>query len=109
MPALQPSTWRVLGLGVAVGYTSLGLFEVLYPVLVGKGLLVIEPGRNAGLDALEVLVAPMMGVRDLSIAAALYVFYHARRYREMGVVIVAGTLLCVIDSVAIRVRKGWAT
>lgn len=106
MPALQ--TWRALGLSVAVGYTSFGALELLWPARAGRELLDIEPGQDAGADSTVALMGRLLGARDLSIAAALFALHHGRRHREMGVVIVAGTIVCLADAVAVGVRKGWA-
>ncbi len=64
MPALQ--TWRALGLSVAVGYTSFGALELLWPARAGRELLDIEPGQDAGADSTVALMGRLLGARDLS-------------------------------------------
>lgn len=104
--ALQPSTWRLLGLGVAAGYASFGTFETLFPSRAAKELLDIDDTDPKIKDTVS-SVFPLLGARDFTIAAALYTFYHTRKDKEMGAVILAGTILCAADTVAIGFRKGW--
>jgi len=106
---LQPSTWRLLGLGVAAGYAALGAFAILVPAQAAKGLLAIEPKKSAEADEAVSLVFPLLGARDVSIAAALFVLHHAKWDRAMGVLIVTGTILCAADTVAVGYRKGPGT
>jgi len=103
---LQPSTWRLLGLSVAAGYTAFGAFEILVPAKAMKEMFAIEPKKNPEVDETVSLVAPLLGARDLSIAAAIFVLHHAKWDRAMGVVIVSGTILCFADAVAVGYRKG---
>ncbi|KAH8881659.1 hypothetical protein GQ53DRAFT_832161 [Thozetella sp. PMI_491] len=108
MPYLQPSTWRLLGLSVGMGYVFFGTFEIVYPAKAGKEILDIPKKPSPEASEMVSLLAPLMGARDLSIAAAIFTFYAFGQGREMGVVIVAGTVLCVADAVAIGIYKGLA-
>ena len=107
MMQLQPNTWRLLGLSVAAGYTGFGLFTTLNPLAACDKLLGIRSTDPAANDVLSV-VAPLIGARDLSIAGALYALAYRRRDREMGMVILAGTVLCLADSIVVWYRKSKA-
>jgi hypothetical protein len=132
------STWQVLGLSVAAGYTALGLFEILIPARAAEELFAVasDPGRKehtepsataataspAGGAAKTVtmtqtqtqqselvsLLLPLLGARDLSFAAALFSFGYAGQWREFGTVVLAGTILCAADVVAVWRSKGRA-
>ena len=93
---------------VAVGYAGFGLSEILAPARTAKQLYEIEPGRHVEVDKTVALLSPLMGARDLSMAAAIFTLHRAGRQEEMGAVIVAGTILCVADTIAIGYRKGAA-
>ena len=103
---VQPSTWRLLGLTVAAGYTAFGAFEILLPAKAARELLAIEPRKSAEADEAVSLVFPLLGARDLSIAAGLFLFHHARWDAAMGWLIVSGTILCAADTAAVWYRKG---
>ena len=106
MFGIQPPTWRLLGLTVAAGYAAFGALAILVPDRAAKELLAIEPKKNPEVDDVVSVVFPLLGARDLSIAAALVVLHHARWDRAMGVVIVAGTILCAADTIAAGQRRG---
>ena len=115
------STWRVLGLSVAAGYTSLGLFAVCLPQRAALEYFAVPPRPRAEAqkphgptrarvastaDAVDLLM-PLLGARDLSIGAALWALAYMERWREFGTVVVAGTVLCLADGVAISRYAGW--
>lgn len=100
MASLQASTWRTLGLSVAASYAALGALDVLLPYRAGYEFFGLPPS-----DAVGRLV-PLLGVRDLAIAAALFALARQGKGPEMGTVILAGTILCVWDAVAIWQAKG---
>lgn len=65
--------------------------------------------KMASTDNVTSLSMALIGARDLSIAAAISTFWYAggnRREWEMGVVILSGTFLCLVDSVVVWMRKG---
>ncbi|KAL2024844.1 hypothetical protein VTK56DRAFT_5665 [Thermocarpiscus australiensis] len=103
---LQPSTWRLLGLSVGIGYGLFGAVHVLRPRTITKHLLGLpsEPSEQA--DRVISVMAPLLGARDITVAALIFGFHHMRKYREMGIVIVAGTILCCADAVAVWAGKG---
>ena len=114
MSLKQPATWRVLGLSVAAGYLGLGLFALAAPRRAAWEYFGIEdvappttvtaaPARRA--DAVPLLM-PLLGARDISIGAALCAFAYAGRWREAGTLVLAGTVLCAADVVAIWKTKG---
>lgn len=110
--SLTPSTWRVLGLSVAAGYTSLGLFAILFPRRAASEFFALPepsaPGREEDKEASATvsLVLPLLGARDLSIAAALCTFASLGKWRDFGTVVLTGTILCIADSVVIWRRRG---
>lgn len=118
MTILEPSTWHVLGLSVAVSYIGLGILTYALPQTSGKILFDI-PDTATGLSnkktdephlspdiAAVTLALPLLGARDLTIATALFVFSWEGKTREMGTLILAGTILCVADVITVWQRKG---
>jgi len=112
--AFSQSTWRALGLSVAAGYTSLGLFATLAPRRAAAELFgIITPPATAKNSsstttsstsspatqdgAVVPLLMPLLGARDLSIAAALWALAYAGKWREAGTLVLAGTVLCAAD------------
>lgn len=104
MAYFQPSTWRLLGLSVAASYVALGVIDCLMPHRAAEEFFGIAPG-DAESGAVPLLL-PLIGARGLSIGATLFVFARQRKYAEMGTVILAGSILCVADAVAIWRAKG---
>jgi len=117
--SLSTSTWRVLGLSVAASYTSLGLFEIIFPHRAAaeffafpKPTAFTAPGESRDKpmspEASEAvsLMVPLLGVRDLSIAAAMFAFAWSGKWREVGTVILAGTILCAADCAVVWRRMG---
>ncbi|KIW31899.1 uncharacterized protein PV07_03487 [Cladophialophora immunda] len=136
---LSPSTWRVLGLSVAGTYIGLGTFALTCPVLAGQGFGLYPhssaatssssaaPGTNANptkgstappahanVDVANHAAAvttsmALLGARDLSIGLALAKFGTDSKLHEMGTLILAGMVLCVVDVYHIwRLRgSGW--
>lgn len=115
-PPFAPSTWRILGLSIAVGYTAFGLFAVCLPQRAALEYFAIPPRARSATktlpdgqvgakitstaDAVDLLM-PLLGARDISIGAALWALAYAGKWQEFGTVVVAGTVLCVADGVAI--------
>ena len=106
MSYLQPAAWRLLGLSVGIGYGIFGTLEALRPHESAKHFLGIRctPGEAAH-GAVAKLV-PLLGARDLSIAALIFSFHRMRQDREMGMVILAGTILCYADTLVAWSAKG---
>ncbi|KAK4450550.1 hypothetical protein QBC34DRAFT_402849 [Podospora aff. communis PSN243] len=111
---LSDSTWRVLGLSVAASYTGLGLFEVVFPQRATKEFFAlpsstavanVNEGTKAEDEAIRVM-GPLLGVRDLSIAAAMWTFAYQGKWKEVGTVILAGTILCAADCLVVWRRVG---
>lgn len=103
---LLPSTWRTLGLSVGLGYAGSGLYQCLLPLDAGKRIFRIDSERSDEVQKAVELYEPLIGARDLSVAAAILAFFYSRQNREMGVVIVAGTILCYADVIALALRRG---
>ncbi|KAK1753865.1 hypothetical protein QBC47DRAFT_385104 [Echria macrotheca] len=109
---ITPSTWRVLGLSIAASYTGLGLFEILRPhrasaEFFGLGTkTTATTTENEGETEAVAVMGPLLGVRDLSIAAAMFMFAWEGKWREVGTVIVAGTILCAADCFIVWRRMG---
>ncbi|CAK7235102.1 hypothetical protein SCUCBS95973_009155 [Sporothrix curviconia] len=111
MPAnVLPSTWRNMGLGVAASFAVFGLSGIVFPEHatqsafgIATGPKTADGGRNSSAAA---LLPPLIGVRDLVIAATLVMLHYRRLGWEMGFVIVSRTLLCAADTVLIAKQKG---
>ncbi|KAK0648530.1 hypothetical protein B0T16DRAFT_408366 [Cercophora newfieldiana] len=113
------STWRVLGLSVAASYTGLGLVQVLLPHRAAAEFYALpspspvaqtkddtfEDTAQPGSKEVSILV-PLLGVRDLSVAAAIWAFAYQGKWREVGTVILAGTILCAADCAVVWRRIG---
>lgn len=54
------------------------------------------------------LLMPLLGARDVSIAAALFALGWSGKTREMGTVILGGMILCVADVAVVWKEKGLA-
>ncbi len=106
MPYLQPSTWRLLGLSVGMGYVFFGTFEIVLPTRAAKVFLDVPKKPSPPADETVTPLGPLIGPRDYSIAAAIFAFYRMGQDKEMGVVILARTILCMVDAVAIGLHKG---
>lgn len=105
-------TWRYLGLSVAGGYTILGIYEILFPHRAAAEFFALpDPSSPIKRDDAEVsqavsILTPLLGVRDLSMAAAMFAFAAKGKWREVGTVIMAGTILCAADTVVVWRRLG---
>lgn len=106
MSYLQPATWRVLGLSVAATYTGIGLYEMLMPRKASRNFMDIPKKKTPESEETAGQLWPLIGARDLSMAAAMYTFYFTGQDRELGVVILSGNFFCVVDTVALWLLKG---
>ncbi|KAF6827580.1 hypothetical protein CMUS01_08948 [Colletotrichum musicola] len=104
MVSLQASTWQALGLSVAASYIALGVMDCIAPQRAAEEIFGIAP-TDEGSRAVRVFV-PLLGARGLSIGAALLVLARQGKGPEMGIVILAGTILCVADVIAVWRAKG---
>ena len=95
-----PNIWRVLGLGVAAGYAGLGSYAMFMPITSATehGL---RPKADPESDKFVKNAMAWIGVRDMSIAAALLTFYYQGKPAEMGVVIMSGMIMCAADVVLV--------
>ena len=107
MALFAPSTWRALGLTVAVAYTGFGVFESFLPAKAAREFFGIQPRAKAEVDDAVSVMVPLMGARDFTISAAMLTFWYYEKDWELGVVILAGSILCVADSIAIFNRRGF--
>ena len=113
--------WRYLGLSVAGGYTILGIYEILFPHQAAAEFFALPDPRppppprkrdsDDDNDKAEVsqavsILTPLLGVRDLSLAAAMFAFAAKGQWREVGTVIMAGTILCAADTAVVWQRMG---
>ncbi|CAK7202477.1 hypothetical protein SEUCBS139899_005200 [Sporothrix eucalyptigena] len=109
---ILPSTWRNLGLGVAVSFATFGLSGVLFPEHAAKSAFGITTASEAAKSSggrgssAAALLSPLIGVRDLAIAATLAMLYYRQLGWEMGFVIVARTIFCAADTALIARQKG---
>ncbi|KAM0329300.1 hypothetical protein ACHAQA_004605 [Verticillium albo-atrum] len=110
---LHPTTWHLLGLSVAATYTALGVFQCTMPRQAAQLLFGVgghhPKKRDEDQDSKIVpLLVPLLGARDLTIAAGLFTFASQGKNRDMGTMILAGTILCIADVAAIFKAKGKA-
>ncbi|EOO02360.1 hypothetical protein UCRPA7_2105 [Phaeoacremonium minimum UCRPA7] len=108
MALFSPATWRALGLTVGVAYTGFGIVETLLPAQAAREFFGIQPRAKAEVDDAVSVMVPLMGARDFSLSAAMLTFWYYGKDWELGVVILAGSILCVADSIAIFNRRGFA-
>ena len=106
MAYFQPSTWRLLGLSVGMGYVFFGSLEILRPAKVITELMGIPKHPSPEATAVVSVLSPLMGSRDLAIATTIFALYHMGRDKEMGVTILAGTILGYADAMAVGIYKG---
>jgi len=102
---LGVSSWRVLGLTVGTGYTLFGIFEVFRPLTAVRLLMDTPPKPSRETESTISVLGPLLGARDLSIAASIFALHSMGRDREMDVVIVTGTILCYADAITIWLFK----
>ena len=101
-----PSTWRFIGLGLSTTVLSLGGLAILSPSLAAGSLGVI-PTTPEGRDIADKAMI-FLGIRDIAVAGALFLFYSKGKEKEMGVILTAWTAVCVVDTwVAIQGPRGW--
>ncbi|KAF2166738.1 hypothetical protein M409DRAFT_54529 [Zasmidium cellare ATCC 36951] len=90
-----PTYWRAMGLSVAATFAGLGSFAILAPKQSVElfGMKSTTP-ESAAVGANSMF---LLGVRDLSSAAALAAFYYQENPNAMGTVIMSSMILCVAD------------
>lgn len=91
---------------IAASYTGLGLFAIVSPLRGARILGVRSAPSSSPSSTNTVLLMRLLGARDLSIGAALFVFAYQREYKAMGSLIVSGTILCFADVVSSWVADG---
>ncbi len=133
---LNPSAYRLVGLSIAAGYTGFGLFATCLPHHAASQFFAIAPQQDIATDSSPketqtqtqtqretdssknevktvsdavALLLPLLGARDLTIAASLWALAYAGKWQEFGTVVVSGTILCVADTVAIWRFRGRRT
>lgn len=92
-----PTYWRAMGLSVAISFAGLGSTAIFAPKysteLFGMKSTTAE---SAAVGANSMF---LLGVRDISFAAALGAFYYQENPHAMGTVIMSSTILSVADCV----------
>ena len=101
-----PNLWRVLGLSVAAGYAGLGSYGAFVPIQCATTYGLRPPNNDPEADKYLSRLMLWVGARDISIAAAISAFYYQENPRAMGTTILAGMLLCTVDTVTIFQAKG---
>lgn len=97
---------RLLGLLVGSAYGVFGVIEVLKPEVIAKHFLDLPSQPSSEADRAVSLLGRLLGARDLTIAVLVLGFQYAAKYREAGIVIVAGTILCYADALAVWSARG---
>lgn len=96
-----PPLWRALGLSVAIGYAGLGAYAALVPIKCADQHHLRSPTSTVDLDKYTKRTMAWIGIRDVSIAAALFAFYYQDKPREMGTVILSGIALTTVDGITV--------
>ncbi|KAH6711343.1 hypothetical protein BKA61DRAFT_692993 [Leptodontidium sp. MPI-SDFR-AT-0119] len=103
---LTNSTWRLVGLGLTTTIFALGSLSIIAPPVAAESLGVI-PTTPEGRSITEKAMV-FLGIRDVAAAGALFWFYREGKEKEMGVLTLAWTLVCVADTwVATKGPRGW--
>lgn len=103
---LAPSTWRLVGLGLTTTIFGLGALAILAPPTAAESLGVI-PTTAEGRTVTEKAMI-FLGIRDIAVASTLFWFYREGKDRDMGVLTLAWTLVCVTDTwIATKGPKGF--
>jgi hypothetical protein len=103
---LAAPTWHVVGLGLSATIFSLGALAILSPTVAAPSLSV-EPTTPEG-HAITEKAMIFLGIRDVAAAVALLRFWYDGKTREMGTLVSAWTLVCVVDTwVAMGAKESW--
>jgi len=103
---LNPSTWRIVGLGLTTSMFALGALSIVSPSTAASSLGVIPTTPEGHEVAAKGMV--FLGIRDLAAATALSWYALEGKQKEMGVLTLAWTLVCVVDTwVATKGPIGW--
>ncbi|KAJ5479309.1 hypothetical protein N7530_004818 [Penicillium desertorum] len=103
---LAHSTWRLIGLGLTGTVFSLGVLSILAPSVAADSLGV-APTTSEGREITAKSMV-FLGIRDVAAAAALFWYYCEKKEKEMGVLLTAWTIVCIVDTwVTIQGPRGW--
>ncbi|KAH6689673.1 hypothetical protein F5X68DRAFT_204135 [Plectosphaerella plurivora] len=103
---LAPSTWRHVGLGLTSTVFALGAWGIISPFGAADALGVKPTSPEGHSIAQKAMI--FLGIRDVAVAGALFEFHRTGKQREMGVLFVAWTLVCLVDTwVATKGPRGW--
>lgn len=96
MASLHPSTWNSLGFGVATTWVGLGIISICQPVRTAR-LFGVSPHLADTKEINHAAMGFLVGTRDLTIAATLFILGRAGLDQEMGSVILSSMIICVTD------------
>ncbi|KAE8338043.1 hypothetical protein BDV24DRAFT_166743 [Aspergillus arachidicola] len=100
------STWRLIGLGLTTTVFSLGALSIVAPSTAADTLGVV-PTTTEGRNITEKAMV-FLGIRDIAVAAAMFWFSREGKDKELGVLLTAWTVVCVVDTwVTIQGPRGW--
>ncbi|KAL2782386.1 hypothetical protein BJX66DRAFT_204712 [Aspergillus keveii] len=100
------STWRLIGLGLTTTVFSLGALCFAAPSTAAEALGII-PTTPEGRDIADKAMI-FLGIRDLTVAAAMFWLSRQGKDTELGVLLTAWTAVCVVDTcVTIHGPRGW--
>ena len=103
---LSRSTWHLVGLGLTTTVFSLGALSIFAPS-VAADTLGVMPTTLEGRSITEKAMI-FLGIRDVAVATALFWFYREGKAKEMGILLTAWTIVCVVDTlVTIQGPRGW--
>ncbi len=118
---ISQSTWQVLGLWVASNYVAGAIYPLVAPRSAAYEFFGVplprEPARDVSKaktetqDSEALALVPLLvrlgAVRELSLAAAMLAFARRGQWREVGMVQLAGLILCSVDVFYVWKGKGW--
>lgn len=100
------STWRFIGLGLTTIVFSLGSLALISPSVAASSLGVV-PTTPEGREIADKAMV-FLGIRDIAVAGALFWFHCEGKGKEMGAILTAWTVVCVVDTcVTIMGPRGW--
>ena len=96
--------WRIIGASAAVTYSGWGIWQLLSPGPAGLALFGVPakrlmPNGQEEVDQTARYLIPIVGARDLTIGSAMVALLYRGSPREMGTLLTATTILCVVDLV----------
>lgn len=101
-----PSTWRILGLGLATTIAALGTGSLISPLRAADGLGVTPQSEDGRSMVAKTMI--FLGARDLCLASSLFWFDYLGSQKAMGVITTSAIVIYVLDIwIAAQGPRGW--